>query len=402
MKQYFELYKIKEGKLYRKLGDKIAWVVPKSCRWQICRLCHDENGHFGLKKTLKKIQESYWFAGMRRFVKKYVGACLNCLYYKQPSRKKQGYLHPIEKVPIPFHTIHIDHLGPFEKSIKGNKYIFVIVDGFTKFCFIEPVKDTSSKLVVKALLTIMYIFSTPNRIISDRGTAFTSVSFSNFCKDYGVRHILNAVSTPRANGQCERYNSTILNSLRAASAGVAENKWDTFVKPVQYAMNTTFNTATGMTAMELLAGFKGHSLSEGNVLSAVKRELERGDLKALRKSVEHRLSVEQKKQKERFDKARIQAKKYLVDDVVMVLKTDAPCTGASRKLVPKYKGPFKVTKVLYNDRYEVVDLRENYKRYKTVVAADKMKPWILLRDADFSGSEDRHSSRMAECDESSN
>ncbi|CAH1998111.1 unnamed protein product, partial [Acanthoscelides obtectus] len=56
-----------------------------------------------------------------------------------------------------------------------------------------------------------------------------------------------------------------------------------------------------------------------------------------------------------------------------------PCAGASRKLVPKYKGPFKVTKVLYNDRYEVVDLRENYKRYKTVVAADKMKPWILLR-----------------------
>ncbi|CAH2014052.1 unnamed protein product [Acanthoscelides obtectus] len=86
----------------------------------------------------------------------------------------------------------------------------------------------------------------------------------------------------------------------------------------------------------------------------------------------------------------------------MVLKTDAPCTGANRNLVPKYKGPFKVTKVLYNDRYEVVDLRENYKRYKTVVAADKMKPWILLRDADFSGSEDRHSSRMAECDESSN
>ncbi|CAH1994471.1 unnamed protein product [Acanthoscelides obtectus] len=105
-------------------------------------------------------------------------------------------------------------------------------------------------------------------------------------------------------------------------------------------------------------------------------------VKRLRKELKFKnkfLEKQPKKKKERFDKTRIQAKKYLVDDVVMVLKTDAPCTGASRKLVPKYKGPFKVTKVLYNDRYEVVDLRENYKRYKTVVAADKMKPWILLR-----------------------
>ena len=57
----------------------------KLSRWQICKLCHDDNGHFGLEKTLKEIQENYGLAGMRRFVKKYVGACLNCLYYKHRS-----------------------------------------------------------------------------------------------------------------------------------------------------------------------------------------------------------------------------------------------------------------------------------------------------------------------------
>jgi hypothetical protein len=136
-KQYFQEYELKNGRVYRKFPDKRSlWVVPRSCRWQICRLCHDEAGHFGLEKTVKKISENYWFAGLARFVKKYVSSCLNCLYYKQSSGKKQGMLNPIEKVPTPFHTIHVDHLGPFITSTKGNKYLLVIVDGFTKFTMI--------------------------------------------------------------------------------------------------------------------------------------------------------------------------------------------------------------------------------------------------------------------------
>lgn len=64
----------------------------------------------------------------------------------------------------------------------------------------------------------------------------------------------------------------------------------------------------------------------------------------------------------------------------MILITDNPSTGSSRKLMPKFKGPFRVNKVLFNDRYEVEDLREGLKARKTVVASDKMKPWILMND----------------------
>lgn len=85
--------------------------MPRDVRWQVCRFCHDNAGHSGVENTLKRIATNYWFAGMRRFVKKYVSACLNCAYYKHNAGKKQGKLHPIEKVPIPFHTIHVDHVG---------------------------------------------------------------------------------------------------------------------------------------------------------------------------------------------------------------------------------------------------------------------------------------------------
>lgn len=323
--------------------------------------------------------DNYWFPKMRQFVLKYVKSCINCQYYKNATGRKQGMLHPIEKTPVPFHTLHVDHLGPFVTSNKKNKYLLVIIDGFTKFVFLEPVKDTKSKHVIKAITDIMYLFGVPIRIISDRGTAFTSHTFKLFCTNYGIRHVLNAVATPRANGQCERVNRTILGTLAATAAGSSEHKWDLHVKNIQSAINLTVNKTTGVSPLEVLAGYKGRAMAESKILGMVQQNFDKLDLQTLRNKVAERITKEQKKDKERFDRKRAEAKVYVEGEVVMVQKTDSPATGSSKKLLAKYKGPFKVTKVLPNDRYEVVDLREGMKNYRTIVAVDKMKPWIVLK-----------------------
>jgi len=46
--------------------------------------------------------------------------------------------------PILFDTIHIDHYGPLEKTCKKNKYLFVIIDAFTKFVRLYPCKTTNT------------------------------------------------------------------------------------------------------------------------------------------------------------------------------------------------------------------------------------------------------------------
>lgn len=102
---------------------------------------------------------------------------------------------------MPFHTVHIDHVGPFETSRGGNKFLLVMVDAFTKFVIIEPVKSDETRYVVKSLRNVTYLFGCPTRIISDRGKAFTARSFRSFCDAYGIKHILYGVATPRANGQ---------------------------------------------------------------------------------------------------------------------------------------------------------------------------------------------------------
>lgn len=63
-----------------------------------------------------------------------------------------------------------------------------------------------------------------------------------------------------------------------------------------------------------------------------------------------------------LDELRADIKKHIDQEqrqhgeLVMVLITSDPATGSSKKLYPKFKGPFRVHKVLINDRYEVEDL----------------------------------------------
>jgi len=200
-----------------------------------------------------------------------------------------------------------------------------------------------------------------------------------FCDNYGIKHVLNAVATPRANGQCERYNKTIVQALATTMAGRDPRHWDTVVKQVQGALNTTHNKGINTTPMKALIGCETRSATEAPLLSQIKEAVHRLDLDELRIDVQAHIGQQQREQKERYDRTRRDATKYHEGDLVLVQITSDPATGSSKKLHPKFKGPFRVRKVLINDRYEVEDLREGCRRSRTVAAADRMKPWITIQ-----------------------
>lgn len=80
----------------------------------------------------------------------------------------------------------------------------------------------------------------------------------------------------------------------------------------------------------------------------------------------------------KFDTKRIRPKVYKDSDLVMVKITNDVATGSSKKLHPVFKGPFKVKAVLPNDRYVLEDLRTKKGSRLSVIAVDKMKPWVVL------------------------
>lgn len=375
-------YVLKDNKLYRCVdGDKtkIRWVVPKGARWQLCRMNHDDIGHFGVEKTIDRIKKSYWFPKMARFIKKYVNSCIECAYAKKSSTTREGHLHTICKVDVPFHTLHVDHLGPFVKSKTGNTHLLVIVDGFTKFIFIRPVRNTKSQNTIRVLQDIFYIFRSPDRLISDRGTSFTSHAFKRFCLDKGINHILNAVACPRSNGQVERYNRTILSSLSAQNLNCDERDWDLSVGKVQWGLNNTCQKTTGKTPAEVMFG-TCMNVELNPKLNEIRLETrDNCDLTSIREVVKDKIDVEQEKQKENYNRNRRPARVYNEGELVKITKTVFNNDGKSKKLLPSYIGPYRVIRVLGNDRYRVAavpGLTGTKNKRRTTVAADRMLPWV--------------------------
>lgn len=427
IKDIINNYKIKDDKLYRKVGNSLKWVVPNSARWRVCQLNHDEAGHFATDKTLDKIKQDYWFPKMNRFVHKYVAACLNCAYNKSSTSKRSGFLHPIPKGNIPFQTLHIDHLGPFVKSKKGNSYILGIVDGFSKFIFVKAVKNLKSKTTVQILSDIFSVIGSPKVIVSDRGTSFTSAIFATYVKSIGAKHVLNAVATPRANGQIERYNRTILESIAATNHGCDERCWDEHLSKVQWSLNNTRNRATGMSPSEIVFGRRTVNPCEGPILNSIRDDVDGLELRVLgdvnvaeslsqpsstnelpaqtseidprcmealatlqesaRKLAENNIEKNQGAMKRNFDSTRAPTKFFKLGDLVMIPNYIAPANGKSKKLLPKFRGPFRISAVLKNDRYEVSSIDGHAKRrYKSVYPADALKRWITVSASDIEDS----------------
>lgn len=401
-------YMFKNKRVYRKIGDTCRWVVPKGVRWQILKMNHDDIGHFGFDKTLARLKENYWFPKMRRFVKKYVTACLECAHHKAQGGPKNGELHLIPKIEIPFHTVHADHLGPFVRSKRGNSYLLVIIDGFTKYINIKPVRNTKSSTTIRVFKDHISYFGTPTRLITDRGSSFTSHAFKSFIKSTGIKHILNAVATPRANGQVERFNRTILDALATKTHAKDDRTWDEYIPDVQLGLNTSIHTITKKSPSELLFGHRLISTKESilhEIIEDTQNTTPAENLPELRQEVSESIKLQQEKDKKRLNKNVKKRVNYNVGDLVRVKREISQNDGKSKKLIPKYQGPYRVKKILPHDRFVIEDTpvtRKNNRRYEAIVAGDKIRPWMSFSTDYISSCEGSDTSDVDDLDNGEN
>ena len=115
--------------------NEVYWqgVIPPSHRRIVLKYSHDikASGHLGIKKTLSKTRQSYYRPGLQNDVKAYVGGCDICARRKERLKTKRAPME-IVKSGFPMERIAIDILGELPITERGNHYILVIGDYFTK------------------------------------------------------------------------------------------------------------------------------------------------------------------------------------------------------------------------------------------------------------------------------
>lgn len=101
-------FEVRDGVVYRKVGCKLMFYVPKSMPSNIIRLCHDEYGHVGVNEVFKIMSRNYGFQNLRNEVNNYIDNCLKCNIYSSMAGKIEGLQLPIPNGNVPFMLITMD------------------------------------------------------------------------------------------------------------------------------------------------------------------------------------------------------------------------------------------------------------------------------------------------------
>ena len=67
---------------------------------------HDLASHFGVDRTVARIKEFYYFSGMRKYIKRRISACIECILAKNKVSGQAGELRviPTGRRPMKFVT----------------------------------------------------------------------------------------------------------------------------------------------------------------------------------------------------------------------------------------------------------------------------------------------------------
>jgi hypothetical protein len=344
-------YELRGGLLMRHPGSGIYVPDDKRIRTQLLFEAHDAatGGHFGVNKTYDKMAQNFYWPRMALDVAEYVSSCAKCQANKASNQKPAGLLQSIEPVRKG-HTITLDFIGPVPTSARGKNFILVIVDKFTKRAWYEPVKMALTGRGAADVIfnRVVRHQGVPSCILSDRDPRFTSGFWRALWEALGTRVALSTAYHPQTDGQTERQNRTLEETLRAY-VNQKGTDWDLHLGACEIAYNSSVHASTKMTPFRLDGGID--AALPLDLIANIVRPIANTSVEAFIAMHEQNLidahrniAIAQERQA-RYANQHRREQRYSVGDKVLLDAKDLNQGAGSQKLRAKFAGPFEVIDV---------------------------------------------------------
>lgn len=258
-----ENWSLDQGRLWKYLklkqfpDERDDWklVIPEKSRLVVLQECHDNpsSGHMGVKKTINRVRQKYFWPSLIKDVKDYVRKCETCGKHKSSQHKPTGLMGNHRGVSRPFEIVSLDLMGPFPRSKQGNCMLLVLSCWFSKFCLLFPLRNGKASNITKILEEqVFLLYGAPDIIICDNGKQFTSKEFTELVTNYGIDLWYTPYYHPQAN-PTERVNKVIGT---AVASYIEDNhkEWDKYIPHIGHAMRTSVHEVTGKTPSYLFFG----------------------------------------------------------------------------------------------------------------------------------------------------
>jgi transposase InsO family protein len=238
-----DLHKDVDG-TYNTINGQIFVPDTHFLRLRLCIVAHQgAAGHRGIETTTHWLTERFWWPTINRDIAIFCRTCLQCQYTRGGKTVPRPFLNTFHATK-PNQQLHFDYMfirSPTDSTPNGFSYVFVLMDGFSKFVRLTPCANANAENAVQAIMEWFAMFGKCNQFISDQGTHFINDIMTLLQQRLLIQHHFTAAYAPWSNGQVERVNREIRELL---SALISENRlqqesWTELLPIVNYVLNNT-------------------------------------------------------------------------------------------------------------------------------------------------------------------
>jgi hypothetical protein len=364
------IYIMDDGVMMRYVGPKSKPWEDESLYWRIwlpeslvpkaISLFHETPtaGHMGIRKTYCRLEEKFYWFTMRRDVTDFVRRCFKCQEVKvraAPVAPGTSYLPE-----RPWELVFTDLMGPYPRTAKQNTHLLVIVCGFSKFIELFPMNSPTSVKVTEKLWEVCCRVGVFRTLVSDNGSQFTSDHYFEWCKALEITPFHISAYHAQAN-MTERYNATIKNIIVSFISRCRD--WDKHLHEVGFALRSSVNDSTKFTPAYLSTGRElrtpfDNLLGIVSPSSEVQKLGERMNL--IYNLARDNILQSQELSMRNYNKS-AKSRDFKVGDLVMY-KThflSNASQGFSKKLAPRWEGPYKITERVSNVVFNLCNVESN-------------------------------------------
>ncbi|GJT72133.1 reverse transcriptase domain-containing protein [Tanacetum coccineum] len=264
-----------------------------------------------------------------------IRACQDYQVHKPVPRNPQQKLTPITS-PWPFYKWGIDIAGPFSEEPGKVKFLIVVIDYFTKWIEAKPVVTITGNQIKKFMSdNIVCRFGLPREIISDNGKQFWDNPFKD-CLGEGIKARLDA--------RRKNWMEELSHVLWAHRTMIKSSNEDTPFS-LTYGTKAVIPVEIGMPTIRIAEV----DLVQNNEALEINLDLleEKREQAAIREA-------KNKAKMEKYYNSKVQSASFKPGDLVYRNNNESRAED-TRKLGPKWEGPYEVTEALGKGAYKLRD-----------------------------------------------
>jgi transposase InsO family protein len=222
---------------------------------KISKVHNSYAGHHGVERTLNKlVTANQTWPKMREHIKQFIKKCPCC--QKMSVLKIPIHTHPFTTAAYePMQRLNIDSIGPLDPDDDGACHIIVVIDCFTRFVELYPVKDTTAYYAARAILNHLGRYGCPSTILSDNGSQYVNSVIKELLKLVHTDHITTLAYSKEENAIVERANKEVVRHLRAIIFDKnIVHQWSICLPFIQRIINASHESSIGTSPASLLFG----------------------------------------------------------------------------------------------------------------------------------------------------